>query len=286
MMKILRLAGIVCAVLFSASLTAQQKLSYTVSASHDVKTPYGTNINAGKYVISDGAKIYYEVYGNGTPIVLLHGGIMGSMDEMAEFIENLKSSYKVIAISTRGHGKSDIGKLPITYELKANDIIKVINETTKDSVTIIGFSDGAYTGYKVASLYPNKVKKLVAIGAGEQVPGLRKVVFSGEAFDTNNDFWKKKLSIVPEPNRIKEFWSSMENFYNSMSASKELFNSIKCPVLVMAGENDKNALLTSVISAYNMIPNSQLSIIPNTGHVVFVENFPAVWASIVPFLNK
>ena len=177
-------------------------------------------------------------------------------------------------------------KLPITFELKANDIFAVINEISKDSVCIIGFSDGAYTAYKVASMYPQKVKKLVAIGAGEQIPGLRKVVFSGEAFETNNDFWKKKLSIMPEPNRIKEFWRSMENFYNSMSASKALFNSIKCPVLLLAGENDKNALLPSVINAYNMIPNSQLSIIPNTGHVVFMENFPAVWASIVLFLNK
>jgi pimeloyl-ACP methyl ester carboxylesterase len=61
-----------------------------------------------------------------------------------------------------------------------------------------------------------------------------------------------------------------------MVASKELFNSIKCPALVMAGERDLNALLPTVINAYNMIPNSQLSIIPNTGHVVFFENFAAV----------
>lgn len=285
-MNLSKLLGLGIALLLNVCSFAQQKLTYHILDKSEIKTPYGTNAGAGKYIISEGTRIYYEVYGNGDPIVLLHGGIMGSMDEMSDFIENLKGSYKVIAISTRGHGKSEIGKLPITYELKANDIIKVINENSNDSVSIIGFSDGAYTGYKVASLYPNKVKKLVAIGAGEQVPGLRKVVFSGEVFDANNEFWKKKLSIMPEPNRIKEFWSSMENFYNTMSASKELFKTIKCPVLVMAGENDRNAPLPTVITAYNMLPNSQLCIIPNTGHVVFMENFPAVWASLVPFLNK
>ncbi|MNQ98704.1 2-hydroxy-6-oxononadienedioate/2-hydroxy-6-oxononatrienedioate hydrolase [compost metagenome] len=162
----------------------------------------------------------------------------------------------------------------------------VVNAVTKDSVTILGFSDGAYTAYKVASMYPERVKKMIAIGAGEQIPGLRKVVFSGEAFDLKNEFWKKKLALMPEPERLEEFWINMANFYNTMTASKELFSTIKCPVLLMAGEMDRNAPLSTVINAYNMIARSQLSIIPNTGHVVFMENFPAVWESIVPFLNQ
>lgn len=70
-----------------------------------------------------------------------------------------------------------------------------------------------------------------------------------------------------------------------LTVSKELFNKIKCPVLVMAGELDLNAPLPTVVHAYNMIPNSQLRIIPNAGHVVFFANFAAVWASIVPFIK-
>jgi pimeloyl-ACP methyl ester carboxylesterase len=64
---------------------------------------------------------------------------------------------------------------------------------------------------------------------------------------------------MPQPQRLEEFWAGMET-YNTMTASKELFASIKCPVLLMAGELDRNALPT-VINAYNMIPNAQLSII-------------------------
>lgn len=71
-----------------------------------------------------------------------------------------------------------------------------------------------------------------------------------------------------------------------MTASKELFSTIKCPVLLISGELDRNAPLPTIINAYNMIPKSQLSIIPNTGHVVFMENFTAVWASVAPFLNN
>ncbi|WP_296686119.1 alpha/beta hydrolase [Flavobacterium sp.] len=250
------------------------------------KLPYGNNSQAGHYVQANDAKLYYEIYGSGQPIVLLHGGIMGSIDEMTDFIDNLKSSYQVIAMATRGHGKSEIGTAPITYDLKAADVMAVINVVTKEPVTILGFSDGAYTAYKLASSYPKKVKKMVAIGAGEQIPGLRQVVFSGEAFDLKNDFWQKRIALMPEPQKLEAFWQKMARFYNTMIASKELFSTIQCPVLVVAGELDRNAPLPTIINAYNMIPNSQLAIIPNTGHVVFMENFPAVWASIAPFLNQ
>jgi pimeloyl-ACP methyl ester carboxylesterase len=275
-------------MLIAINVNAQPKIPFVIKAEGISATQslYGNNPKAGKFAQTKDAKIYYETYGKGQPIVLLHGGIMGSMDEMTPFIENLKDYYQVIVIGTRGHGKSEIGKLPITMEVKANDIMTVINEVSTEKATIIGFSDGAYTGYMVASMFPNRVNKLVAIGAGEQIPGLRSVVFSGELFDLKNDFWKKKLAIMPEPERIEAFWGSMANMYNNITVSKELFNTIKCPVLLMSGENDRNAPLATVINAYHMIPKSQLSVIPNAGHVVFIENFPAVWASIVPFLNQ
>ncbi|HPF52963.1 MAG TPA: alpha/beta hydrolase [Draconibacterium sp.] len=259
---------------------------FSVKAQPNTEIAYGNNPDAGQYVQAGDARLYYEVYGSGETIVLLHGGIMGYIDEMAGFIEKLKPNYRVIAMATRGHGKSEIGAGPITYEMKASDVMSVVNAVTNEKVTIIGFSDGAYTGYKVASMFPDRVKKLIAIGAGEQIPGLRKVVFSGEMFNPDNEMWKAKKKLMPEPERLTELWKSMEIFYNSMVASKELFMSIKCPVLVMAGERDLNAPLPTIINAYNMISNSQLSIIPKAGHVVFLENFPAVWESMLPFLKN
>ncbi|MFN8346969.1 MAG: alpha/beta hydrolase [Spirosomataceae bacterium] len=250
------------------------------------KIPYGANAEAGHYVQAGDAKIYYEIYGKGQPIVLLHGGILGSTIEMADFIDSLKKNYQVIAISTRGHGKSDIGSLPITYEKKANDVIAVIHAVTKEKAILLGFSDGAYTGYKVAGMYPAQIKKMIAIGAGEQIPGLRKVVFNPkELLALDPAYWTQQKALMPQPERLEEFWTGMETFYNTMTASKELFGAIRCPVLVMAGELDRNAPLSTVIHAYHMIPNAQLSIIPNTGHVVFLENFAAVWASSKPFLK-
>lgn len=271
-----------------ANILAQQTLRRAFQPPNVVyNTPYGNNPKFGHYAQTKDAKIYYEVYGKGQAIVILHGGVLGSTIEMADFIDSLKQSFQVIAISTRGHGKSEIGNSAITYEQKANDVIAVINAVTKDSAIILGFSDGAYTAYKVASMYPEKVKKMIAIGAGEQIPGLRKVVFdSKELLSLDTTYWKQQWTLMPQPERLQEFWTKMAGFYNTMTASKALFASIKCPVLLLSGELDRNAPLPTVINAYNMIPNCQLGIIPNAGHVVFAENFTATWASIVPFLKK
>jgi len=249
--------------------------------------PYGANSKTGHYANAGDARIYYEVYGKGEPFVILHGGGYGSIYEMAQFIDSLAKSYKVIAISTRGHGKSEIGNTPLTYEQKAADVLAVIDEVTRDSVTVLGFSDGAYAGYKVASMYPARVKKLIVIGAGEQVPGLRKVILdTKEALGLDSAYFRQQLALMPEPQRWQEYWTKLAGFYNTMTASKELFGSIRCPVLILAGERDMNAPLATVIAAYQMIPHSRLGIIPGAPHPVFLVNFPAVWACILPFLNQ
>jgi pimeloyl-ACP methyl ester carboxylesterase len=168
---------LLCLYSFSQTTTHQPLRYFSQGDPSPVgEAQYGNNPKAGHDVQAGDAKIYYELYGKGEPFVVLHGGVYGSIYEMFQFIDSLTKKYQVIAISTRGHGKSEMGNTPLTYEQKANDVMAVINSVTKDSVNIIGFSDGAYTGYKVASMYPARVKKLIAIGAGEQVSGLRKVI--------------------------------------------------------------------------------------------------------------
>jgi len=248
---------------------------------------YGNNAIAGNYANAGDARIYYEIYGKGKPFVVLHGGGYGSIYEMHQLIDSLSKNYQVIAISTRGHGKSEIGKDPVTYEQRANDVMSVINKVTKDKVNILGFSDGAYTSYKIASMYPERVEKVIAIGAGEQVPGLRKLILDiKEASNYDKLYYDQQLALMSQPNRLQEYWTNMASFYNTMIASKELFATIKCPVLVVAGEGDMNAPLATIFAAYQMMPNSQLSIIPKAPHPVFLVNFAAVWASMGPFLKE
>jgi pimeloyl-ACP methyl ester carboxylesterase len=251
------------------------------------KIPYGNNPKAGHYVQAKDAKIYYEVYGKGRPIVLLHGGLFGSTVEFSDFIDQLKQKYQVIAISTRGHGKSELGTEPLTLEQRANDAMTVINAVTKDSVMVLGFSDGGYSAYKLGAMYPEKIKKMIVIGAGEVRPGLREFKFTAkQAMEMDKPFWEQQLKLMPEPNRIEDLFTQVANCYNNVTVSKDLLSTIKCPVLVMAGDRDGGNPVERVVSAAQFIPNHQIGIIPNTGHGCFLENFKATWASILPFLQS
>lgn len=79
--------------------------------------------------------------------MLLHGEIVGSMAEMSEFADKLKNNHLVIMVNTRGHGKSDIGTVLPNYKQKAKDLHEVLSALKISKIDIIGFSDGAYTGY-------------------------------------------------------------------------------------------------------------------------------------------
>ena len=91
--------------------------------------------------------------------------------------------------------------------------------------------------------------------------------------------------MCPEPEKLQGFLDDNLSFYNNIKISKEIFSTIKCPTLLIVGELDGNAPLDIVINAYKMIPNSQLAVIANCPHTVFLANFDAVWDNIMPFLN-
>jgi pimeloyl-ACP methyl ester carboxylesterase len=251
--------------------------------------PYGNNPEAGKYFDAGDVKLYYEVYGKGEPIALLHGGVFGYIDEFSQIISDLSRNYQVICLATRGHGKSYIGNAPYTYKQRAEDAYKLIRTVTKDSVTVLGFSDGGYAASKLAATYPELVKKLVVIGAGEIVKGSRKnqsAYSAGSLLQQYGDFFKTRLALMPEPDRWNESLQKLNVLYNTAFMSDETFKLIRCPALIMSGDRDQYVTVNQALKAKEMIPNSRLSIIAGCPHVVFYCNYPAVKAQIEQFLNN
>ena len=252
---------------------------------------YGNNASAGHYFDVGDCKLYYEIYGQGEPIVLLHGGVYGYIDEFEPFIEKLSKEYKVICIATRGHGKSEIGHVQYTYNQRADDAYKVIHSITKDSVIVLGFSDGGFAGLKLAALYPELVKKLIVIGAGD-MPKLpsgktREKHYTPEnLMKANPELFKSRLALMPEPDRWRENLNMLNKMYNEDFISTETFEKIKCPTLIMAGDKDMGRPTEDFVKCRNAIASSQLAIIPGCGHVVFYCNFPMVWEGVQVFLKK
>ncbi len=248
--------------------------------------PYGNNPETGKYVNVGDAKIYYEIYGHGKPLVLLHGGVYGYIDEFENFIPRLAENFQVICIATRGHGKSEMGHGAFTYQQRAEDALKVIRSVTRDSVIVLGFSDGGMSGLKLAALHPDLVKKLIAIGVGDRATNRDKLNYTAEELMKYDSLlFSRRLKLMPEPERWKECLSKLNQLYNEDHMSAETFEKIKCPTLVMNGDKDDYTSIESFIKCAKAIHDARISIIPGCHHVVFYCNFSAVWEEIYPFIQ-
>jgi pimeloyl-ACP methyl ester carboxylesterase len=99
------------------------------------------------------------------------------------------------------------------------------------------------------------------------------------------DYFKKRVNNMPEPDRWNESLILLNDLYNNSFVSQETFKKIKCPVLVMSGDDDKFSSPEECVAAHRYLPDSQLSIIPGCGHVILYCNFPAVWESMKIFLG-
>lgn len=214
---------------------------------------YGTNSNVGKYAEVNGIKLYYEVYGEGHPLVVLHGNGGSSKDAAPHYPELIKK-YKVIVIDNRGQGKSTDTDSPLTYNQMASDVNALLEELKIDSVYIWGQSDGAILGLLLAINHPQRVKKLLAFGANTQ-PDSTAVFYWAIAdgirtIKKSSDLKEKKLNqlMLDHPNIP----------FSSLSK-------IKIPVLVMAGDRDV-IRPEHTLKLFQNIPQSQLCILPGTTH--------------------
>jgi len=125
---------------------------------------YGSNAQVGKYADVNGIKVYYEIYGAGEPLLLLHGN-SGSIENFVYQIPELSKHFRVIAVDSRAQGKSTDSDKEITYALMASDMSALIDKLNLGSVHVVGWSDGGIVGLELALAHPQQVKKLVTFGA-------------------------------------------------------------------------------------------------------------------------
>ncbi|MGE5498487.1 MAG: alpha/beta fold hydrolase, partial [Syntrophothermus sp.] len=152
---IFRALAVILALGFPVNLPAQ---------TNPAVIDYGNNKMAGSFLTINGVKLYYEVYGNGAPLVLIHGN-GGNIGYMRPQIEFFSKNYKVIIMDCRGRGKSELGKDSLTYIQMTKDIADLLNYLHLDSTYIVGRSDGGIIALLMAIYYPDKVKKAVAFAA-------------------------------------------------------------------------------------------------------------------------
>jgi pimeloyl-ACP methyl ester carboxylesterase len=231
----------------------------------------------------NGIRIYYEVYGSGPPLLLIHGN-GGSIRDWRCQIQRFSRSYRVVVTDSRAHGKSDDGDGALTYGQMAEDIAGVLKAARIGPVDIIGQSDGAILGLLLAIHHPAAVKKLVASGPNLRpdadvladwfIPSTRQAAQTADAMlakGDRSDAWQ----------RIKR---RNELMLNEPHIPVAALRSIQTPTLVTGGDDDA-ILPQHLLEIFRALPHAQLAIFPGATHIVFYEQPDTYNAVVERFLR-
>jgi len=244
----------------------------------DSTQPLGENQIAGNTVELDDATIYYETYGTGRPVLLLHGNNQ-SISVFANQVGELSRHFKVIAADTRGHGNStDKSSGPLTYELFAHDMVKLLDNLGLKKVNILGWSDGGITGLIMAMNYPGYVNKLAVMGANLSPRGLKDIALR-DARELIGELTADPGERSAGKKRIYEL------ILNEPHLTFQELERIKAPVLVMAGQNDI-VWEHHTAQIAQSIPDAQLTIFRNAGHFAPRYNAFEFNQEVLEFFNR
>jgi pimeloyl-ACP methyl ester carboxylesterase len=257
---------------FSGAITAQRKPIPRIK--------YGSNPAAGNTFVHDGVRLYYEVYGRGEPLLVVHGN-GGSIADMSAQIAHFRTLYKVIAMDSRDQGRSADSNSTITYEKMADDLAALLDHLKVGPVNVLGWSDGGIEALLLGIRHPQKVKKLAAMAAnltpGEDalepdIIGLIKSLISEVPASQKE---------TPEARREIKVTSMM---LSEPNIDFKQLETIKAPTLVLAGDHDA-IRVKHTVEIYLHIPNSQLVIFPGATHMIPFDD-PALFnATVERFLR-
>jgi pimeloyl-ACP methyl ester carboxylesterase len=235
--------------------------------------------NDGRVININGKNIYYEEYGQGTPLLLLSGGgINRSIRDFGKCIPGLSEHFRVIAPDTPGQGRSEQTDT-LSYDLLTDFMSQLIDSLKIDSCYVMGWSDGAIVSLLLADRRADKIKKVIAVGANNGIRGFNLDGFPVDSVKPPSlEYWAKAnkkdiewySTLTP-----KKDWKKMHNNIDMMVYKKEYFptsvyNSINIPVTIVIGDRDMISIEHG-LEMYRLIKNSQYCVLPNTTHDVFDE---------------
>jgi pimeloyl-ACP methyl ester carboxylesterase len=228
--------------------------------------PYGNNAAAGKYYTIRGIKMYCEVYGEGKPLLMIHGN-GGSISAFSKTIPYFSKKYKVIAVDSRAHGKSTDPRDSLSFEMMADDFSALLDAMHIKKTYVIGWSDGGINALVLAMRHPDKVIKLASTGANlwpdstAIIPSLWKDM-QKQYGEQKNKVW----ATAKEKNNWKIFLLDYFQPNIPLSAMRD----IKCPSLIICGDHDLIPVEHTVL-IYKNIPKAYLWVLPNSGHPTLRE---------------
>jgi pimeloyl-ACP methyl ester carboxylesterase len=236
-------------------------------------------------------KIHYKIYGKGGDALFLLHGSMECMNNWDKQVEDFAKRYRVITMDNRGHGKSTFTDRKMDYFLMSEDVLALMSVLKIDSAHIVGFGDGGIIGLYLAITHPEKVRKLVAIGANYKVDTsvvYHEVLEKVKAWDDDKvySFVRNNFRGWPNDNLLTQFTNRMKTMLlTEPNLTIPDLKKIKCPTLFMTGDHDiiKQSHTSEM---FENVQRGYLAVIPGTRHYPQKEKPAVVNSIIMDFLSK
>lgn len=240
--------------------------------------------------------IFYRIYGDGEPLLLLHGYGSSGEETWRPFVDELAVNYKLVIPDLRGHGRSTNPIGDFTHRQAAKDMLQLLDHLSIRKCKAMGISTGGMTLLHMATSERDRLEAIVLIGATHYFPEeareqQRQV--HGDEFFATNAYWRDermqrvhKLGAVQIAQLRKDFYEFKDS-YEDMNFTKPLLSTIRARTFIVHGDRDEHFPIEIPVEMYRSIPNASLWIVPEVGHVpMFKPNELFVPDTSFPFAKK
>ncbi len=224
------------------------------------------------YAPVNGIKIWYATFGQGAPVILLHGGLANS-NYWGLLVRALAPHDRVIVMDSRGHGRSSRDARPYGYDLMASDVLALMDYLKIDKAALVGWSDGGIIGLDIALHHPERLTKLFAFAANSDPSAVKDVgkspVFSAFIARARNEY--EQLS--PTPKEYDAFLKQIEKMWDSEPHwTADDLHTIKVPTWIVDADHDEAIKRENTLFMADNIPGSGLLIQPQVSHFSFLQD--------------
>lgn len=242
-----------------------------------------------------GLKMYYEIYGEGKPLVLIHGGGSTIQTTYGNLIPLLSRNRKVVAMELQAHGRTGDRQSELSFEQDADDVAALLNNLKISKADFLGYSNGGQTLFEIALRHAAIVNKMIIASAFYKRSAAMPQFWEG--FDSAT------IDVMPESLKngflkVKNDREALLNMFNKdvqrmktfKDWSEEKMKSIKAPTLIINGNNDVGSV-EHAVEMYRTIPDSELVILPGKhgayiGAIEYLDNGSWMQQYIVEIINK
>ena len=233
----------------------------------------------------NGIKLWYAEFGQGAPVILLHGGLANS-NYWGLLVRALAPHYRVIVVDSRGHGRSSRDARPYGYDLMADDVVGLMDYLKIDKAALVGWSDGAIIGLDIALRHPQRLSKLFAFAANSDPSAVKDVehdpVFSAFIARARGEY----ETLSPTPKEYDAFLKQIEKMWEGEPHwTADRLHGIEVPTWIVDADHDEAIKRDNTLFLADNIPGSGLLIQPQVSHFSFLQDPAQFNGDVLHFLQ-